>query len=84
MDYRETASANSEETKTQNAILYASSLGEREGVTKKKKTLLIRGFDEKDCLPLYIHNYCHKHIPKFVKTLHLNVDCRIAANVVLE
>lgn len=36
MDYRETASANSEETKTQNAILYASSLGEREGVTKKK------------------------------------------------
>lgn len=47
MDYRETASANSEETKTQNAILYASSLGEREGVTKKKKTLLIRGFNEK-------------------------------------
>lgn len=46
MDYRETASANSEETKTQNAILYASILGEREGVTKKKP-LLIRGFDEK-------------------------------------
>lgn len=37
MDYRETASANSEETKTQNATLYASSLGELEGVTKKKK-----------------------------------------------
>lgn len=31
MDYRETASANREETKTQNATLYASSLGEREG-----------------------------------------------------
>lgn len=46
MDYRETASANREETKTQNATLYASSLGEREGAWRKK-TLLIRGLDEK-------------------------------------
>lgn len=51
---------------------------------EEKKPLLIRGLDEKIAFRCTYTITANKHIPKFVKTLHLNVDCRIAANVVLE